>query len=149
MVKRVAYSVYAHKSNLQGLYDVLDNSQKDHLIDVLRLGSMLDYAIIKYNKQTDTVSLIKCGTWDTLNEPVVGDSYCYDKNLNLKIIKGGSKVYHNKWQFVADNYTGFDINKAKLRTQEWNKIPDIKSLKSKIGNKDFWYALLKQNHITI
>lgn len=149
MVKKVGYCVYVHKSNIKGIYNVLNDMQKNHLLQVLMIGSVIKYDIVKYNRQNDSVSLIQCDTWDILNEPVVGDSYCYDRNFNVKIIKGGTKVYHNKWQFVADDYIGFDIEKARLRTEQWNKIPNISALKSKIGNKDFWYDLLRKNNVTI
>ena len=51
--------------------------------------------------------------------------------------------------FVSESYKGFDINKAKERTELWNSIPDIKSHKSRIGNKSYWEKLLKDNNIEI
>ena len=59
------------------------------------------------------------------------------------------QVYHNKWQFVSENYKGFDVEKSKERTKQWNAIPNIKALKCKIGYKDFWYELLNENNLSI
>ena len=58
-------------------------------------------------------------------------------------------MYHNKWQFVSSNYTGFDVEESKKRTKEWNSIPNIKSMKSKIGNVDFWHNLLREYNLSI
>lgn len=150
-MKKVGYSYYVHISAIKQLTSSLDTTDIDFLQQVLQIGNKLgiNYVIVKFNKQNQTVSLIECATWDSLNEPIVGDSYCFNRSLSYKMIKGGTKVYHNKWQFVDDNYKGFDINYAKRRTKEWNTIKEIKSYKSKIGNKEFWYQLLKENNLSI
>lgn len=153
MLKRVGMCVYAHKSNFTELYNSLE-PYKDcqELLTYVLSNNKYAYDIIKVNKQNKTVSLIECETWDILNEPIVGDSHCYrveNGKIFEKLIKGGTKVYHNKWQFVSDNYTGFDIAVAKERTKEWNNIPNILLMKSKIGNKDYWYKLLESNGLNL
>ena len=151
-MKKVGYAFYVHKSNLNELLSVLSVEDRERVVRVIDLSQMflfVDFDIVKFDSKTKNVSLIRCSTWDTLNEPIVEDSYCFHPDFSYKVIKGGTKVYHNKWQFVSDNYQGFDVGEAKLRTQEWNKIPNIKGLKSKIGNKDYWYALLRENNLRI
>lgn len=155
MIKRVGYAIYAHKSNIFELLQEIENSEDVYRVVRICADFKLNYDIIKYDKSTHNVSLIECPTWDILNEPIVGDSYCFSNNYcfvnttQYKKIKGGTKVYHNKWQFVSEDYKGFDIEEAKERTKLWNSIPNIKSMKSKIGNVDFWYALLLKNGIEI
>lgn len=148
MIKRVGYNFYVHKSNLFELYSKLELEDRNILMNILN-NSNYRYDIIKYDRKTKNVSLIECRTWDVLNEPIVGDSHCYRMNGTVSLIKGGSKVYHNKWQFVSSDYKGFDIEESKSRTKEWHNIKDIKLLKSKIGNKDFWYKLLLENGLEI
>lgn len=150
-MKKVGYSVYVHKSAINQLLSYLDTQECKVLQKIISYAEQLSlsYCIIKFNKESQTVSLIQCNTWDILQEPVVGDSYCFKEDLSYKLIKGGTKVYHNKWQFVNDDYTGFDVQAAKERTKEWNKIEDIKLYKSKIGNKDFWHQLLQKNGLSI
>lgn len=150
MFKKVGYCYYVHKSNIKELSEILDKKQKTWLNKVLVIGNTIcNYSIVKYNKMNENISLIECEDWDTSNEPIVCDSFCFNIDGNMKIIKGGSKVYHNKWQFVSSDYKGFDIEKAKNRTEEWNKIEDIKGLKNKIGSKKFWHDLLRVNNIEI
>ncbi len=152
MMKKVGYAFYVHKSNLSELFSSLDEKDRDYIIRVMDLARMvllIDFDIVKFDNKTRNVSLIQCSTWDILNEPIVEDSYCFHPDFSYKIIKGGTKVYHNKWQFVGKDYQGFDIERAKMRTKEWNSIPNIKNLKSKIGNKEFWYSLLRENNLEI
>lgn len=152
MMKKVGYASYVHKSNLNELFRSIDSEDRDlivRIIDLARMILFLDFDIVKFDNKTKNVSLIQCSTWDILNEPIVEDSYCFHPDLSYKIIKGGTKVYHNKWQFVSDNYKGFNIEEAKDRTKQWNSIPNIKSMKSKIGNKDYWYRLLEENNLRI
>lgn len=148
MIKQVGYNFYVHKSNIFELYSKLDIEDRNILINVLK-GSNYIYDVIKYDKKTKNVSLIECKTWDILNEPIVGDSHCYRIDGTISLVKGGTKVYHNKWQFVSNDYVGFSVEESKRRTKEWNKINGIKLLKSKIGNKDFWYKLLHDNGLEI
>ena len=110
----------------------------------------IDYNIIKYNKTNGNISFLYSPDWDTANEPVIEYSYIYNNTTGqFKYVKGKNQIYHNKWQFVKSNYSGFNIEQAKERTKLWNSIPDIKQHKSKIGYKDYWIKLLKQNNIPV
>lgn len=148
MLKKVGYAFYAHKSNLGEFLNEL-NEDEQNRIEYILATAKHPYAILKYDKKTKNLSLIECETWDILNEPIVGDSHLYKKDHSVKIIKGGKTVYHSKELFVQENYSGFNVEKAKQRTKEWNQIPNIKTLKSKIGNVYFWYQLLKENNLDI
>lgn len=147
-MKKVGYSLYVHKSNLSELLNKLIDEDKIRLLTLLHSVN-IEYDIIKFDIKTKNISLILCPTWNTLNEPIVGDSYCYHEDGTVKIIKGGTKVYHNKWQFVSNDYKGFNVEESKKRTLEWNKITYIKDMKSKIGNKEYWYQVLKENGLSI
>ena len=151
-MKKVGYAFYVHKSNLNELFNIVSEEERNHIvyvIDIAKLYLFLEFDIVKYDRKTGNVSLISCPTWDDVNEPIVGDSYCFNSDLSYKVIKGGTKVYHNKWQFVSPNYMGFDVEESKKRTKEWNSIPNIKRMKSKIGNVDFWHNLLREYNLSI
>ena len=158
MIKKVGYSYYVHISNIKELVNKLKPEQSDRLLYILALNDfnvregivgVKKFEIAKYNSQDNSVSLIQSDDWDIANEPTVGNSYCFKLDGRVRLIKGGTKVYHNKWQFVSSDYNGFDIENAKRRTKQWNAIKGIKELKCRIGNKVFWYQLLKENNIEI
>lgn len=148
MLKKVAYSVYAHKSNLEEFLEAIPENEQIRIKEILA-NAEHPYEILKYDKKTQNFSLIECQTWNTMKEPIVGDSHLYRKDCSIKIIKGGKTVYHSKELFVQENYSGFSVEKAKQRTKNWNKIPNIKELKSKIGSVTFWHQLLKENNLDI
>lgn len=152
MVKRVGYSSYTHISNLSELLVTLNEEQRlliRSAIDKYSEITRESYEVIKFNKKTQGVSLIESPDWNKAHEPTVGTSYCINKNGTIRKTSGGNKVYHNKWQFVSEDYKGFNIEKSKERTRLWNSIPDIKEHKTRIGNKDYWYELLEKNKIEI
>ena len=133
-MKKVGYAMYVHKSNIKELLNKLEKSEQERLLN-LQKEIYFDYEIIKYDR--GNISFIECSTWLTLKEPIVEDSHLFKKDGTYKLIKGFKTVYHSKELFVSEDYDGFDIEKAKLRTKEWNSIPNIKELKSRIGNIDF------------
>ena len=140
-MKEVGYSIYAHVTQVTALMEKIGIGSDDviHIrkciLETNRLN--IKWNIIKFDRRTKNVSFIDCPTFDILNEPIIENSYCFHK------------VYHHKWMFVSDEYTGFNVKKAKKRSELIESIPNIKSLKSKIGNKDYWYALLKEYGIPI
>lgn len=148
MVKKVGTAIYAHKSNLEEFLNNLTEVEQNRIEHLLsKIKNKHPYEILKYDK--GNLSLIECDTWDIMKEPIVGDSHLYKKDGTKKIIKGGKTVYHSKELFVSSSYKGFNIEEAKQRTIEWNKIPNIKNLKSKIGQLKFWHQLLEENGLEI
>lgn len=156
MMKKVMNTYYVHKSNRWELFKLPFFTEQAKRI-VNGLDGFLDYQIIKYDWFNHKLSLIKSPDWDTANEPIVGNTYVFDlsqgndlSDTPKKIIKGRTnnpQIYHNKWMFVADDYNGFDIEKAKERTKLWNSIPNISEHKCRIGNQNYWFELLDSNRI--
>ena len=152
MIKKVAGAYYAHKSNIDELLSFIPLKHRELVFAVCELCDK-EYTVVKYTEEA--VTLIYSPDWDTANEPEVGVQYRYklcdvfNNNLEYKVLPGRGQIYHNKWQFVSDDYSGFDIGEAKDRTLLWNAIPNIKAHKSKIGYKKYWVALLKMYNIPI
>ena len=157
MVKCVCGSYYAHKTNVAELMGrvrkIVDPGVINSLLfTVDHMG--VDYDIIKVSK--NGISLIQSEDWDIRNEPSVGRSYFWKLNdvmhgtfLTYKVIKPRGQIYHNKWQFVQLDYSGFDVQAAKERTELWNSIPDINKHKSRIGYRSYWNDLLQANDIEL
>lgn len=156
MIKRVVRCLYVHKSNVSELYTYLNDFERNCVEVSIAWAERknISFDVIKYNRENYTVSLIVCPTWDILNEPIIEGSYIFYfapdfPFMKMKYKSNGKTVYHNKWQFVSKDYKGFSVEEAKKRTELWNSIPNIRKLKSKIGNKDFWYHLLEENGIDV
>ena len=161
MLKKVVGSFYAHNSNYNEWKDTvlkyMNEEDFDNLMyfakDLYNREIGIPSYVLKYDKPTNKISLISTPDWDTENEPTVGDSICcwIDDNgeFQAKKMKCKNQIYHNKWQFVQPNYSGFDVEEAKKRTELWNSIPDINKHKSRIGYRGYWNDLLNSNGIPL
>ena len=128
-MKKVVNCYYVHKSNINELYNSVPTNLLAAVMGIFQEGSIL-YDI----------------AFDILEEPIVGSSYCYNiDTATWKIISGGNKVYHHKWQFVSEDYKGFDITASKKRSEILNSIQEFKDNKSRIGNLVYWNDFLKRN----
>lgn len=150
-MKKVVNCYYVHKSNINELYNSVPTNLLAAVMGIFQEGSILydiDFDIVKVDVNRRTVSLIQCPTFDILEEPIVGSSYCYNiDTATWKIISGGNKVYHHKWQFVSEDYKGFDISSSKKRSEVLKSIPEFNENKSRIGNLVYWDAFLKKYNL--
>jgi hypothetical protein len=66
---------------------------------------------------------------------MVGDYFVV--NIESGKTRGGSSnmIWHHKWLWVGDDYTGFDVDESFERSKQYVKM-DIDF--SRIGNKEFW-----------
>ena len=145
-MKVVCGAYYVHKSNLNELFNKVNDPELEALIQ----QTDVDYDVVKYDK--GNVTLIKASDWDTANEPLIDYTVLFKAgSLSEPGVKriNGRQIYHNKWMFVSPDYTGFNVDEARKRTEIWNSIPDIKSHKNRIGNKTYWINLLKQYDIPV
>lgn len=150
-MKKVKNNFYVHKSNINELLPQVGEEFREKVRLTLMYFDIkgIDYEVVKYNADNQTLSLIESPDWDTAMEPEVGDSWLVDLyHTPNKISKKNKRrtnpqIYHSKELFVADDYTGFDVVAAKQRTRQWK--PVAKGLGTKIGNKLFWIELMKEN----
>ena len=148
-VKRIYHRCYVHKSNLQELFSLLSYLDIERIKRIFSIPEIknFDWCIIRYNIKTKEISVSKSSNWDTANEPDIEESIKVGLDNKVIFTKAKGQIYHSKELFVADDYTGFDIEKAKSRTMLWNTIPNID--KSRIGWKKYWINLLTENNIEI
>lgn len=151
MVKKVVGSIYAHKSNVTELLQNIKDRDWAVTVAVCIAEYKQPFDVVKYDTRKQTLSFILSPDWDYANEPIVGDSAVFYLkkgvhlcNLETRVVKQckNPKIYHNKWQFVANDYLGFDIEAAKRRTDLWNRVKELRENKARIGNRDYWYAML-------
>ena len=104
------------------------------------------YNIVKHNKKENTFSFIHSPDFDTADEPISGDSHKVkpDGSVTITKQKKDPQIYHHKWQWVGDDYKGFNVQQSKDRSKQWKPITDnIKQtsdpkVMNKIGTKSYW-----------
>ena len=104
------------------------------------------YNVTKFNKKAGSFSFIHSPDFDTSDEPISGDSFKVHASGETKLTpqKSDPQIWHHKWQWVGDDYKGFDVEKSKQRSKQWKPITDeIKattdpSVMKKIGTNSYW-----------
>lgn len=169
-MKKVGNCYYFHKSDMDSVREFVrtkTTSGKVVFYDAffMQYQSGIPFDIIKINtKPKDvgtyiwvdpSVSFIQVIGWDELYEPIVGDAYNYRYDMInhetklFKVVKGNNKVYHHKWMFVNETYKGFDIEKSKQRSKQYEEIEEIMNNKSRIGNLDYWKSIMDKYNLDI
>ena len=147
-MKKIGGNIYVHKSNI----DELTEEQTDLVYNALMFLRGTEhpshtYEIIKIDTKNIAVTFIESFNWDSAREPIVGNAYKVDCDGNVTMTKQkkNPQIYHHKWMFVADDYTGFDVDRSKDWSRKWQEaIPNDREIKSRIGYKDFWKKTLKE-----
>jgi hypothetical protein len=147
--KRIGGCTYIHSSVLP----LIKHSDIDDMIleaelllsRHLNIGETFEYTIIKTNKAKQEVSFIHCKDFNASPEPTVGDSYKVNLLTGKVAFRKGRKnnpqIYHHKWMFVDDSYTGFDVEESKKRSKQWQES-GIEYDSRKIGNYDYWNEVI-------
>ena len=132
--KQVGSAIYLHKS-------VEDRLPQDILEKVkFKLPPKFQYDIIKYDEKNDNITFISSPDWDSAHEPLVGDAFLIRRDGSTRYMKQKTspQIYHHKWLFVGDDYSGFNTEDSKQRSIDWLKIPNIEF--NKIGYQNYWNA---------
>jgi hypothetical protein len=146
-MKKIGYCRYVHKSNLDELLNSIPKIEGKTVQGLInQYSTNWEFEVVKYDSKSKKLSLIQSPNWNTANEPTVGDSLVINTDtLKTSIFKKKvhEQIYHQKELFVNENYTGFDVQKAKERTKLWkSKIENLKEHTNKIGYRWYWNELL-------
>lgn len=145
-MKIVRQCLYVHRSAVHTLPDEW-HSLVAHMMQKIP-GEYVDFAIVKVGTKTEAVSFIKSPDWDSANEPSVGDGVVVYPNGEILFTNAKGQIYHHKWAFVDPDYQGFNVEESKKRSEMWQSIlPRTREVKSRIGYRKYWDALLEQYNI--
>ena len=120
--KQMGSNIYVHKSSKHILGGVINKIKS-------LMPKNLKYEVIKYNETTGNISFINSPDWNTADEPTVGTSILIKPTgvVNTTVQKSNPQIYHHKWLFVNDGYTGFNVEESKKRSIAWLKLPNVPS----------------------
>ena len=117
--KEIGGSIYVHKDY------ALDVVPQDVLYDaeesLHKYYPYFKYNCIKYDKKTQTISFQEVPDFDTAREPVVGDYIIVKPSGECK--EGHSNyIFHHKWLWVRNDYTGFNVADSWNWSKEWLSV---------------------------
>lgn len=135
--KKMGHDLYVHKDYTEeaGIpQEELKQAQS-------KLPSDFEHTAVKYNKKDQSFSFIHSPDFNTADEPTVGKS--------IKVFPSGETkttnppkdplIWHHKWQWVGDDYKGFDVEASKERSKQWRAVVGVnKEVSSRIGRKSYW-----------
>ena len=129
--KQIGGAVYVHRLYESLLPAAIQRAKKI-------LPSTFQYTVVKYATSDETVSFIQSEDFDEAREPTVGDIQTVKADGTTSFRRKGVDpwIYHHKWLFVADDYQGFDVEAAKVRSRQWLALGNIDV--RRIGKKSFW-----------
>lgn len=121
--KEIGGDVYVHKNYM---YEVVPHEiMRQCEIALDYYFPDFDYNCIRYSPKKQSVSFQESPDFDTAREPVVGDYitifYNPDEDpRDFDVQQGHSNyIWHHKWNWVHDDYTGFDVAESWNWSKEW------------------------------
>ena len=94
------------------------------------------YNVVSFNKFGKMLSFIEAPDFDTAHEPTVGRITTFKVNGHGCNTRRPTSIYHHKWLFVDDKYTGFDVQESFGRSAEWTRHRGVDYYR--IGSKGYW-----------
>jgi len=133
--KCIGGCLYFHKEYAEKLYMDISNLIRD---------VTPDFNIIKLSLSTADITLLNSPDFDTSPEPSILEYWHYSSNSDQwkyhRYSEGdNAPIYHHKWMFVMDDYSGFDVEESKQRSAWIESLP-IKHLS--IGYQRQWKEIL-------
>jgi hypothetical protein len=108
------------------------------------------YTCIRYNYKTEEVAFQWCSEFDTVAEPAV-DRTVVVRGGKVKTTTSNTDnplVWHHKWMWVLDDYSGFNVAASKDRSLSWIGKTE-KGDSSRIGYRNYWKQFLTNKCLSI
>lgn len=118
--KEIGGEIYFHKSYAD---EIVPSNILEDAIDILHdKYPSFQYNCMKYDPKRHRVAFQECLDFDNAREPVVGDWIAVELYLDgsFNITKGHSNyIFHHKWLFVRNDYSGFDVEDSWNWSKKW------------------------------
>ena len=122
--KQVGSKVYIHLDYAQYVLGGDDRWILDRALNIALNGmTYKEFGEIKcicYDlKQPNIVRFDTCPDFDTADCPTVGHMYYVDIEAETITERENKQIFHHKWLWVGDDYTGFDIRDSWNYSKLW------------------------------
>jgi hypothetical protein len=136
--KKVGSAIYVHRYYA---YDIVPKKIMEEA-ELIGMSNYFNWDVVKWDKRKGTVTFVYCPGFDRESEPEIEGVITVNvKNRTRRIRKYDNNplVYHHKWLMVADDYHGFSVYKAKMRSIATEEtIYKHRIDKKRIGSKKYW-----------
>lgn len=122
--KHIGGEIYVHRNYAnrisQNMYEqgvsILENSPqfKNFQFNLVVFPDKLEHSKELY------IKFVNCTTFDSDREPLRGEGYKVNlTDGSIKRMNGDNTIYHHKWQWVDDDYDGFNVDDSYNWSKEW------------------------------
>lgn len=117
--KVIGGQIYLHKNYADIVipFDILNSA-----VDLLESSySQFHYNCIRYDPKSTEVLFQESPDFDTAREPVVGTCVSVIDN-QIRKTRYFNQIWHHKWLWVDNSYTGFDVEESWSWSKEWLSV---------------------------
>ena len=121
--KRVGSQLYVHRKYAA---DVIPHDALQYAAEILKkIKPNFKFNSVMWDKKSGVIRFDEAPDFDTAREPHIGKYFAIFPNATTR--EGQSDaIWHHKWLWVRDDYTGFDVDKSKEWSKLWlSKVPEV------------------------
>lgn len=138
--KDIGGQLYFHKNYVNDLIQqgVIPQEVYDEAIELLPDDFEYNTIMYDYKAHPDRIRFDSAPNFDTAREPYPGNYMTVDTSTGE--VKPGKnfQIWHHKWQWVKDDYEGFDVDESYDWSREW-----LQSITSPSGQIQKWNQALR------
>ena len=116
--KQMLNAIYVHKNYATDIIPITI-LQKAKLI-LKEQYPNFEYNCIKYND--NIITFQEAPNFDTEREPKVGNYITVNLNNNIIKIGYSNYIWHHKWEWVKNDYTGFNVEESWNWSKKWLSV---------------------------
>lgn len=135
--KKVGSRIYVHWNYAEF---VIPNEPLLKAAEIMeRKYPFFKFNCLMYDFKTGEIRFDEAFDFDTADEPKLGTYIRVDEN-GFATLGFSESIWHHKWLWVLDDYTGFNVEKSKSRSRLWlSKLNEPAK-----GTMKTWTAQLKK-----
>jgi poly(A) polymerase len=140
--KQIGNSLYVHKLYADRIIPKALLNKANGIMT--RSNPDFDYNTLMWDVKEKTIRFDEAPDFDSAREPHVGEYVIVSLDGKFPPKRGKSNnIWHHKWLWVKDDYTGFDVDKSK----EWSKLWLSKLEYPAKGTDLTWQSQLRQYNL--
>ena len=139
--KVMGNDIYFHKDYIN---DMPKEVQAAYINSINKLPENFNFKTIKYNDKDKSIRFDEAPNFDTAREPIPGNTITVKKDGSVGEPRNVTQILHHKWQWVKDNYPGFNVKKEYNWSKDWLE----KGVKA-TGSRRIWEENLKKAKLPI
>jgi len=115
--KLIGGQIYLHKDYYNLLPDI-----GPELFEEFEEEVPFNFNCLRYDVKKQELAFVESPDFDTADEPVVGKMFVVDKDGNTRTTRFFNQIWHHKWLWVDNSYTGFDVADSWEWSKEWLSV---------------------------